>query len=81
MKPNKIKEIETIIQSIKKTDLETFLHNEKDFSSCYIMRKTDQNTIFNDVHNHELYEVLYISNGVYIYVSDGLRETFEESFP
>lgn len=78
MKPNKIKEIETIIQSIKKTDLETFLHNEKDFSSCYIMRKTDQNTIFNDVHNHELYEILYISNGSINYTIEGIHYELNE---
>ena len=78
MKSSKIKEIETIIQSIKSNNVNTFLGEQSDDRSCYIMRKKDNDTLFDDVHDHEVYEILYVSSGTLSYIIEGIHYELSE---
>lgn len=79
MKANKIKEIEEIIQMYnKENEIANFLKNELVVAPCFILRKTEESTIFGDLHVHELYEMLYVKSGTLSYQIEGVHYELKE---
>ena len=79
MKANKIREIEEIIQSYnKENELANFLKNELVVAPCFILKKTEESTIFGGLHIHELYEMLYVKSGTLSYQIEGVHYELKE---
>lgn len=79
MKANKIREIEEIIQTYnKENELANFLKNELVVAPCFILRKTEESTIFGGLHIHELYEMLYVKSGTLSYQIEGVHYELKE---
>ena len=79
MKANKNKESEEIIQTYnKENELANFIKNELVVSPCFILKKTEESTIFGGLHVHDLYEMLYVKSGLLSYQIEGVHYELKE---
>lgn len=74
MKNKTTKEIEQIIQLYNKNnEISELLNNEFSVTSCFILKKETEITLFNDLHVHDLYEILYVIDGTITYQIEGIH--------
>lgn len=74
MKNKTTKEIEQIIQLYNKNnEISELLNNEFSVTSCFILKKKNDITLFNDLHVHDLYEILYVIDGTITYQIEGIH--------
>lgn len=74
MKFKSEREIEELIQLYNKNnEIADLLNNEFSLNSCYILKKQTEITIFNDLHVHDLYELLYVVEGKLTYQIEGIH--------
>lgn len=74
MKNKTTKEIEQIIQLYNKNnEISELLNNEFSVTSCFILKKENEITLFNDLHVHDLYEILYVIDGTITYQIEGIH--------
>ena len=79
MKNKTSQEIEKIIQLYNKNnEISELLNNEFSVTSCFILKKTNDVTIFSDLHVHDLYEILYVVDGTLTYQIEGIHYELKE---
>lgn len=67
------KQIELLINMFKNNiELENYVKDTLGFYPCFIYKKENVGEVFNDLHHHDLYEILYIQEGSVLYSIDGI---------
>ena len=71
--------IEELIQQFKNNlELESYVKKELGISPCFILYKNNVGDVFNDLHHHDLYEILYIKEGKVSYIIEDKKYILEE---
>ena len=79
MKNIENKQIEELLQRFKNNlDLEIHVKELLGISPCFILEKNNVGEIFNDLHHHDLYEILYIKEGKVTYIIEDKKYILEE---
>ena len=79
MKNIENKQIEELLQQFKNNlDLEIHVKELLGISPCFILEKNNVGEIFNDLHHHDLYEILYIKEGKVTYIIEDKKYILEE---
>ena len=79
MKNIENKQIEELLQQFKNNlDLEIHVKELLGISPCFILEKNNVGQIFNDLHHHDLYEILYIKEGKVSYIIEEKKYILEE---
>ena len=79
MKNIENKQIEELLQQFKNNlDLEIHVKDLLGISPCFILEKNNVGEIFNDLHHHDLYEILYIKEGKVAYIIEEKKYVLEE---
>ena len=72
MKKLKNTEIEHIIDKFKDNiESEKYLVEKLGLRPCFVLKKDEKGSVFNNVHHHDLYEILYLVSGKILYLIDG----------
>ena len=79
MKNIENKQIEELLRRFKNNlDLDIHVKELLGISPCFILEKNNVGEIFNDLHHHDLYEILYIKEGKVTYIIEDKKYILEE---
>lgn len=78
MSKKTVNEIEEYIQKYKYDDKFYSLENKGNLIECLVYKKRELGNIFSNFHNHDLFEILYVTKGKLICLVENYKYTLEE---